>query len=324
MNVLVIGGNRFLGIEVVARLIARGDRVTTLNRGMLSDPFGDRVRRITCDRTSASFDSLASTTWDAVVDLALFDRAQAVRTAHALQGRVGHYVMISSGQVYLVRTHAPSPATEADYHGEVMAEPPDAYDREQWRYGVDKREAEEAIAKSHLPATRIRIPMVHGGRDYQRRIESILWRLLDGGPILLTHPHAPCRHVYAPAVARAIVALLDRGPTHDAFNLAQNETVEARELVRLIAAQLGAKPRLIETTDAVIERAGLDPRRACAFNGRWMSALDATRAVERLDFVHEPLPAYLHATVQALLARMTESPPSMVQRPLELELASTL
>ena len=38
---------------------------------------------------------------------------------------------------------------------------------------------------SGFPATRLRIPMVNGQRDYYRRIESYLWRLLDGSPILL-------------------------------------------------------------------------------------------------------------------------------------------
>ena len=43
------------------------------------------------------------------------------RAALALQGRVGHYVMISTGQVYLVREPRPrNAAREADYDGPVM------------------------------------------------------------------------------------------------------------------------------------------------------------------------------------------------------------
>ncbi len=38
MNVLIIGGTRFVGRALAWRLIAQGDRVTLLNRGTLVFP----------------------------------------------------------------------------------------------------------------------------------------------------------------------------------------------------------------------------------------------------------------------------------------------
>lgn len=321
MKVLIIGGNRFLGIELTARLLARGDQVTILNRGTVPSPFAQRVTLLTCDRSTPVFDELAGKPWDAVVDFALFDGAQAARTARVLQGQVGHYIAISTGQVYLVRDQVPfAPAKEEDAAGPLMAEPTTDADREGWQYGVDKRAAEEVISASTLPATRLRIPMVHGGRDYKRRIESLLWRLLDGGPILLTRPEAPCRHVYGPAVVRALVGLLDRGPTGDVFNLAQAEVVPVRELVDRVAHQLGVGARVATHSEAALAEAGVSAAAACAFNSNWMSLIDPSKAVATLHFEHEPLDAYLHATVQALLARFDGPPPSLAQRPLELAL----
>jgi nucleoside-diphosphate-sugar epimerase len=52
MHVLVIGGTRFVGYQLVWRLLAAGHRVTILNRGMHDDPFGTRVERIVADRAS--------------------------------------------------------------------------------------------------------------------------------------------------------------------------------------------------------------------------------------------------------------------------------
>ena len=52
MDVLVIGGNRFVGPLLVWRLLARGDRVTVLHRGSLGDSFGERVERLRGDRTT--------------------------------------------------------------------------------------------------------------------------------------------------------------------------------------------------------------------------------------------------------------------------------
>ncbi len=80
MKVLIIGGNRFLGVELTARLLARGDDVTLLNRGTLIDPFGAGVTRLRADRGTDEFDAaLAGTHWDIVFDFALFDGAQTER-----------------------------------------------------------------------------------------------------------------------------------------------------------------------------------------------------------------------------------------------------
>ena len=57
MHVLVIGGNRFMGLSLVWRLLFGGHRVTVLNRGNLADPFGDRVERVRVDRTTDGFDA---------------------------------------------------------------------------------------------------------------------------------------------------------------------------------------------------------------------------------------------------------------------------
>jgi nucleoside-diphosphate-sugar epimerase len=320
MKVLVIGGNRFLGIELVARLLAHGDQVTLLNRGTLSDPFGDRVRRLTADRGEEAFDrtiARAETTWDAVVDFALFTGPEAERSARVLRDRVGHYVMISTGQVYLVRDVVPSPARESDYHGPLMAEPTQPADRDQFRYGFDKREAEEVIAKG-FHATRLRLPMVHGGRDHYRRIDGVIGRLLDGGPIVLTRPDAPCQHVFSAAVVRAIDLVLRRGPQDDVFNLAQAEVVPVRELVTRLGATLGVTPRIEVVEPAALAAKGLDAVKACPFNARWMSALDASHAQRTLGFVHEPLDVYLAACVHASLSRWSD-PPSLSQREAELE-----
>ena len=126
MHVLLIGGNRFVGRLLTWRLLAGGHRVTLLNRGHLADPFGDRVERLRCDRTSPELERLLSgRSFDAVVDLAAFTGDDGRRAAALFQGRTGHYVMISTGQVYLVREGCPRPAREEDYDGPVMARPAD-------------------------------------------------------------------------------------------------------------------------------------------------------------------------------------------------------
>ena len=97
MDVLVIGGNRFVGWLLGFRLLAAGHKVTLLNRGRLADPFGGRVDRLVGDRTSRGFDrALQGRRFDAVVDLAAFTGDDGRRAAQLFAG-CGHYVMVSTG-----------------------------------------------------------------------------------------------------------------------------------------------------------------------------------------------------------------------------------
>ena len=60
--------------------------------------------------------------------------------------RVGQYVFISTGQVYLVRTGLDAPFMEDDYSGEVMPEPDrGSGDYDGWMYGFRNGDAEDRL-----------------------------------------------------------------------------------------------------------------------------------------------------------------------------------
>src|SRR5690242_7819429 len=85
MRVLVIGGTRFVGYQLVWRLLAEGHGVTILNRGQLPDPFGPRVERIVADRSSERASrALAGRQFDAAVDFAAMTAADATQAVNSL------------------------------------------------------------------------------------------------------------------------------------------------------------------------------------------------------------------------------------------------
>jgi len=290
--------------------------VILFNRGTLPDTLGDRVEHLRGDRTTADFERLLSgRSFDAAVDFAAYDGTDGRRAAEVLGGRVGHYVVVSTGQVYLVREGCPRPARESDYAGPLMPEPRDAFDKGQWDYGVKKRALEDTLAEawstSRFPSTRLRIPMVSGERDHFRRLERYLCRMLDGGPILLPDggDHVT-RHVYSGSVVKAILALLGRTETFgQAYNLAQDETPTLRELLALVAERLGTKARLVDVPAERVRAAGLDPLLLSPFSGTWMSFLDPARSKAELGFRHEPLGSYLDKIVTSFLAHPPADPP---------------
>lgn len=316
MDVLLIGGTRFVGYLLAWRLLAAGHRVTLLNRGTLPDPFGDRVARIQVDRRTPEFAAaVRGRRFDAVVDFAAYDGAEVRAAAQAFAGSVGHYVLVSTGQVYLVRQGCPSPAREEDYDGPVMPRPAHHHDEGEWAYGVGKRACEDALTNAAvaaaLPATRVRIPVVHGERDYHRRIECYLWRLLDGaGVIVPDGGDRPLRHVYGSDVAAGIAAMLgERATFGRAFNLAQRETPTLAQLLARLAALLGAPARLVPAASDALRAEGLDPAAVSPLSSRWMSFLDPGRAERELGFAHTPLDEYLGRIVASFVAYPPEVPP---------------
>src|SRR5689334_15579627 len=113
MHVLIVGGTRFVGYELVGRLLAAGDMGTILNRGTHPDPFGERVERLRADRTTPELEQvLDGRSFDAAIDFAAYTGEDVARIVRLLDGRVGHYIFISSGQVYLVREGIAPPFRE--------------------------------------------------------------------------------------------------------------------------------------------------------------------------------------------------------------------
>ncbi len=101
MRLLVLGGTHHVGRAVAEVALARGDEVTTINRGQTgTDVPGARVRR--ADRTDQAQlrSALGDDSWDAVIDT--WSRAPRVvsESAALLSGRAGHHGYVSSRSVY--------------------------------------------------------------------------------------------------------------------------------------------------------------------------------------------------------------------------------
>lgn len=326
MKVLILGGTRFVGHLLAWRLVAGGHRVTLFHRGTRTPPFFDRVETLIGDRATGVLPSLIKgREFDATVDFGAYvasDVEPLVGTT--LRDALGHYVLISTGQVYLVRENCPRPAKESDYDGPVIARPDDEWDAGNWDYGTGKRQCEDLVAADKVRATSVRIPVVNGPRDHQRRMEAYFWRLLDGGEVLLPDGGAkPMRHVYSEDVARAVAAMLGDERTYgQAYNLAQDETPTLRELLEGIAERVGAKPTLVEVASERVTGEGLVMREVSPFTQRWMSMLDNTKAKTELGFKPTPLWDYIDRMVAAFLGHPADDRPEGYQhRAREIELA---
>ncbi len=300
-NVLIIGGTRNIGYFLAQHLHQTGHRITLLNRGISNDDLPADIPRLRCDRsdTHQLKRALAGRSFDAVVDFVLYNDREAEAIAQLLNGNVGHYLWLSSGQVYLVRDGVTRPFRESDYEGPLLPSPEAlSYDYEEWLYGMDKRRAEDALAQAwdahRFPYTTLRLPMVNSERDTFHRLYGYVLRIKDGGPILVPHePDYPLRHIYAQDVVRALLGLIETGTgAGKAYNISQDETLTLQAFLEVLGDILNTEPHIVRVERELLAANGFLPD-CSPFSEVWMSELDNSLSKAELGMHYTPVRTYL-------------------------------
>lgn len=331
-NILVIGGTRNMGYQLVMNLLDTGHQVTILNRGMSQDDLPETVYRLRADRTESQQmkRALLGKSFDVVVDFVMYRQSEAEVIIDLLDGKIDHYIFISTGQVYLVREGITRPFTEDSFEGRIQPPPKaNTFAYEEWLYGINKRQAEEAFMKAYdetgFPYTALRLPMVNSERDTFNRLYSYIMRLQDGGPILVPEtPTYPLRHVYGKDVVRVIQQLItERQGIGRAYNISQDETVTIDEFLGILGEHMGITPQIIRVKRSLLEANGFLPD-CSPFSERWMSELDNTRSKEELGIVYTPLYDYLGKLVTHFTNQKISTPVGYKRRPAEKQLAEQM
>lgn len=332
MQILVIGGTRNVGHLLTLALKSNGHTVTILNRGLTRDELPEDIERLRADRTDAHElrRALDGRTFDAVIDTSLYNADEAATITELLGGKVGHYLFLSSGQVYLVREGVQRPFKESDYEGRLMPAPkPDTYAYEEWLYGINKRRAEDTLMTAWhdagFPLTTLRLPMVNGERDHFDRLYNYILRLRDGDPILVpTTPVYALRHVYSGDVVRAITHILETGKGKGgAYNISQDETVSLDEFLGIVGSALNTQPNIVRISRDLLEANGFLPD-CSPFSERWMSELDNSLSKRELGITYTPLRDYLTAIVHYYQSNEVPKPSGYRRRRAEVKFVETL
>ncbi len=308
MRVLVIGGTRFIGRAIVERLLRGGHEVTLINRGVSTDPFGTRVRRVVGDRRDPDIvrAGIRKRDHDVVVDVTGYTPADLRPCLELLPGHIGHYLFISSAAVYMIRSGVAPPYSEGHFAGALVP----VADRLQslWQYAQEKRRCEELLFarwdSARFPVTTLRPPMVVGPHDYTRRSDAYLERLLSRGPVIL--PDGGLNSwgfLWVDDLAEVVATNLANVATFgEAYNVAQREAITVRELVIRAARALGVPAQIVPLPATWLEATGL---------GTWFSPyshsedvlLDCHRAGADLLFRSTPMTSWIETLAQDARSR---------------------
>jgi len=199
MRVLVIGGTNFIGPPAVEQLVTVGHDVTLFHRGErehaiagVAHLHGDRAR---LDDFRGEVERIAP---DVVLDMAPMSGADAETVMRVCRGAVKRVVAISSVDVYRAygRLHGsepgppePVPLTEDSPLRERLY--PYRGERGGRLDGYDKIPAERAVMSDpEIPGTVLRLPAMHGERDYQHRLFMEVARFDAKRPFILVQEDA--------------------------------------------------------------------------------------------------------------------------------------
>jgi nucleoside-diphosphate-sugar epimerase len=242
-EILVIGGNRYVGKRLVTRLLAAGDRVTVLNRGSTAPPPGAVHLVADRDDERSLLDALGSRTFDVVVDQVCYTPRQAAIARRAFAGRTRRYVMTSTVEVYeyedsiaLVREDAVDPAS-VPVDLELPWSDPEFADA---HYGEGKRQAEAvfAAAEPGFAYTAVRVAHVLGGEDdFTGRLDHYAERVRAGEPIAVPVANQPATYIHVEEIADFLAWAVGEDFTGP-VNAASHGPLTTEELCEAVAAHL--------------------------------------------------------------------------------------
>lgn len=262
MRVLVLGGTQFIGPHVVRCLVAQGREVAVFHRGQTQAELPASVRRLHGDRRRLAehADKLRGFAPHVVVDMVAFTEDDARALVSTFRGIARRAVVLSSGDVYRAfgifsgREAGPpeplplsedAPLRQSFY----LARGPDSRPEDDF-HDYEKILVERVVqGDPALPATVLRLPMVHGPGDPRHRLWPYLSRMDAGrSAILLNEGLAGwhCPRGYVEDVARAVaLAVTDPRTAGRIYNVAEPIAHTEADWVARVGRAAGWSGRVI-------------------------------------------------------------------------------
>lgn len=213
MNLLILGGTKFVGRHITSTALMRGHTVTLFNRGQTNANLFPGVEKINGNRDGGLGALFANgkRAWDAILDVNGYLPRVVGATAQLLRDSVERYLYISTLSVYADFSIAgqteqarvanlPDPTTET-ITGET--------------YGGLKALCEQAV-QTAFPDTSLilRLGYVVGPYDHTDRMTSWWRRISRGGEMLAPgSPDAPLQFIDARDVAAFAIDMTERRAT---------------------------------------------------------------------------------------------------------------
>ncbi len=251
MNILVIGGTRFVGRHFVAAARARGHVITLFNRGQSDDSLFPDVEHLHGDR-DGDLGALAGRRWDAVVDTCGYVPRIVRQSAELLKDAVDRYLFISTISVYAdlaepgADENAPLQTLVDESVEEVNGE----------TYGGLKVLCEQVVEQTYGDrALIVRPGMIVGPYDPTDRYTYWDVRLGQGGEVLVPGTvDRPVQMIDARDLGEWLVHLLETGASGTLNATGPNRPLTWAQWQEALRAASGSRPALTWVSDEFLQQ----------------------------------------------------------------------
>ena len=258
MDILIIGGTRYMGRIAVQKLLDAGDTISIFSRGNTRPDWWPQITHIQGDRTDpVDFQAkLSGKSFDAVLDMQAFKKEHVESAIQTFDGHIARYLMVSTGSVYLDNkldffTHCPFKESDVDWTDLDYT-----YPKGEDPYGVGKRHCEKWLCEnSAVPYTIVRIPAIMGWDDPTGRMWWWVQRALDGkGVVIEQNDRASFRTLYSADAAESFIKALKSNQTvNQTYHIATEEVLTPQRWVDLIWKAAGHDPNITYAPSEVID-----------------------------------------------------------------------
>ncbi|MBN1366333.1 MAG: NAD-dependent epimerase/dehydratase family protein [Dehalococcoidales bacterium] len=229
MKILVLGGTRFFGRELIRYLVEVGHNVTVATRGRREIPYSESVTALKTDRSSLSnIVTGQNQTWDVVYDQLCFSSKDAQVAVEAFSGKIGKLIMTSTTAVY---PNGPN-MSEADFdpHKYILK----MGTRNDFNYADGKRNAEAYyFQKASFPILAVRPPFIFGINDNTNRLKDLIIAVQNEQKLKMPNLNARISMIEATDIGRILAKLGELNIT-GGINAASLKPITVRQFLELI------------------------------------------------------------------------------------------
>ena len=245
MKILVIGGTRFFGIHMVNELLAQGHEITIATRGVATDSYGDKVKRIFVERTDEESvrQALSGTHYDVVIDKIAYCSNDIKYVMDVVD--CDKYIDMSSTSVYDPK-HMNT--VEADF--DAVSKKLIWCDRVAFPYEEIKRQAECALWQAYPDRNwiAVRYPFAIGKDDYTKRLLFYVEHVMKSIPMYIDNLDCQMGFIRSDEAGKFMAYLVDKD-FKGAINGSAEGTISLREIIDYVEKKTGAKAILAADGD---------------------------------------------------------------------------
>ena len=233
MRILIMGGTRFIGVYLTKVLVEQGHEVVLFNRGNHPAPV-EGVKQIQGDRKDAAQlkEKLSGESFDAIFDNNGRELSDTQPLVEIFNGKVQHFVYVSSAGVYLKSEQMP--------HVEGDAVDPNSRHK-------GKHHTEAYLAESGIPWTSIRPVYIYGPQNYNDLEAWFFDRIVRDRPIPIPGGKFITQFGHIQDLARAMASVLgNEAAINKIYNISGDRYVTFDGLAIACAEAAGKSPEDIK------------------------------------------------------------------------------